>query len=298
MSNLTIGDLIENVADQFGRTDLAYGHGTDNAWDEAVALVLHLTGASDDRQELTTQVPDAVIFDVFDMAQRRIEHRTPLPYLLGSCTFMGEGFLVRPGLVVPRSPIGYLLGERLRPWAPERVNHVLDLCSGTGCLGILAAKIYTDAQVTLVDVAPLAVTVAQENIAQHGLADRVEVVQIDVKQPAALISDLTTDYDLILANPPYVDAEDMSALPLEFQAEPAHGLAAGKDGLSVMRAILAELPGLLTHAGLFVGEIGASTPALIRAYPQWPFIWPDLDLGGEGVFLLEAQGISSHTARG
>lgn len=287
----TVGSLIEAVHDRFSHADLSYGHGTDNAWDEAVSLVLHLTGAADDRAELETGVPGAIVTDVFDVAQRRMEHRIPLPYLLGKAAYMGHEFRVRQGVIVPRSPIGYLLGERIHAWVPARVASVLDLCSGSGCLGILAAGIYTDARVTLVDNDALACDVARENIVLHDVGQRVAVHQADATQWRE------GAYDLILCNPPYVDAQDMGVLPPEYRAEPAAGLAAGADGLAIMRAVLDALPDLLAPGGLFVGEVGASSPALLREYPTHEFIWPDLELGGEGVFLLEGDKLNSHTAR-
>jgi len=205
---------------------------------------------------------------------------------------MGLQFTVRPGVVVPRSPIGYLLQGGLDPWLPRSVGRVLDLCCGSGCLGILAAHTFADAQVTMVEVDATAVQVARENVEQHELGHRVRILAGDVMSPTVQ----PERFDLILCNPPYVDASDMQSLPEEYLAEPERGLAAGEQGLDVMDAILAQLPDLLASDGLFVGEIGASARHLINRYPHLPFIWPDLPLGGEGVFLLEAAALTSHTA--
>jgi ribosomal protein L3 glutamine methyltransferase len=215
-----------------------------------------------------------------------------LAYILGSCRYMGFEFKLEPGVMVPRSPIGYLLFEGLEPWLPPKVARILDLCSGSGCLGIVAAHLFEHAQVTLVELDTQAAALARQNIQLHGLGDRVKVVQADVTEPMAARG----RFDLILANPPYVDALDMGTLPAEYQAEPHSGLAAGDDGLSVIGPILQQLPDLLNEGGLFVGEVGASARALAARYPALPFIWLDLPHGGEGVFALEEASLSSHTA--
>lgn len=292
MNRYTVGSLIEAVSDQFERAGLVYGHGTDNPWDEAVALVLAQTGARDDVSEMQTDVPLSVVTDVIDLAERRVQQRIPLAYLLNRCTYMGLEFGVKRGVIVPRSPIGYLLQDGLEPWLPQHVGTVTDLCCGSGCLGIVAAHLYPDAHVTLVDVDPLACEVAQDNVTLHKLADRVTVLQAD----ATVGADVPAA-DLLLCNPPYVNAIDMQSIPREYRAEPDLGLAAGELGLDVMTPVLQRLPQLLNPGGLFVGEVGASAAAMLARHPQLPYIWPDLPMGGEGVFALEADALSSHTAR-
>lgn len=288
----TVAKLIEAVCEQFEAGGLTFGHGTDNPWDEAVALVVSVTGCADDRSSLQTQVSAEHVSRCLDLAALRVTDRQPLAYLLGTCHYMGLQFNVRPGVVVPRSPIGYLLQDGLSAWLPDRVGRVLDLCTGSGCLGILAAHIFPDAHVTLVDIDPAAIQLAEENIAQYELAQRVDIVRADVTGPLAL----PESFDLVLCNPPYVDAADMQSLPAEFAAEPVHGLAAGEQGLDVIEAVLAQLGTLLSSDGLFIGEVGASARHLIRRHPVLPLIWPDLPLGGEGVFVLEATALTSHTA--
>jgi len=288
----TVGSLIETISARFEQVPLSYGHGTDNAWDEAVALVLGISGAADDESSLGIELSAEQVSACEQAADQRIRTRQPLPYILGRCRYMGFEFEVRPGVIVPRSPIGYLLFEGLQPWLPAALNRVLDLCSGGGCLGILAAHRFPDARVTLVELDDAAVALARDNISAHGLTDRVTVLQADVT--GGLEFDNT--FDLVLANPPYVDAADMRTLPAEFQAEPELALAAGVDGLSIMAPILEALPRWLSEDGLFVGEVGASSRALLAQYPDWPFIWPELPHGGEGVFALEAARLSSHTA--
>ena len=288
----TVASLIESVSAQFEQAGLSYGHGTDNAWDEAVALVLSVTGAADEESSLSLAVPDRHVERILQAALERVQTRQPLAYILGSCRYMGFDFKVEPGVVVPRSPIGYLLFEGLEAWLPDKVEHILDLCSGSGCLGIVAAHLFEHAQVTLVELDAHAAALARQNIELHGLGDRVKVVEADVTGSLAALG----RFDLIVANPPYVDALDMGALPAEYQAEPQRGLAAGDDGLSVMSPILEQLQDLLNEDGLFVGEVGASARALSARYPTVPFIWLDLPHGGEGVFALEAASLSSHTA--
>lgn len=288
----SVGSLIELIYHQFESTSLSYGHGTDNAWDEAVALVLTLTGFADDPASLGLVVSQEQVQSCLSAAAQRTTTRQPLPYILGECRYMGWRFLVKPGVVVPRSPIGYLLQEGLQPWMPKTVLSVLDLCSGSGCLGIIAAHLFPQATVCLVEVDQHAIAVANANIELHGLQDRVSVRRADVTLPLSF----ETRFDLILTNPPYVDAADMRTLPAEFTAEPDLGLAAGDDGLSVIAPILEQASNWLSEAGLFVGEVGASARALNTRYSSWPLLWLDLPLGGEGVFLLEAAALNSHTA--
>ncbi len=285
-----LSGLIDEVHAQFADAHLVYGHGTDNAWDEAVALVLAVTGMEDDVSALGLAVPAAASHEVRRLAQLRVQERQPLPYLLGRCKLAGVDFLIEPGVVVPRSPIAFLLRDGLQPWLAAPPARVLDLCAGSGCLGILAALEFENCTVQLAELDAQAAALARRNVALHGLADRVTVVQGDLFEP------VHGPFDLIVSNPPYVDAADMSSRPPEYRAEPDLGLAAGTDGLSVARRIIAEAHRFLTPHGLLVCEVGASAAALLRQYPRLPFIWPELSEGGEGVFLLEAAALHSHTA--
>ncbi len=289
----TVGATIESVCAQFEGA-VHFGHGTDNAWDEAVALVLSVAQMPDVTASLQKTLGEDHLERIHQLAKRRVIDRVPLAYLLGECAYMGLTFEVQPGVVVPRSPIGYLLSDGLQPWLPSSVKYVLDLCSGSGCLGIVAAHQFPLAKVEMVELDPLAAQLARRNIQKHGLQGRIAVHVGDV----TVAREYADRFDLILCNPPYVDAVDMRTLPDEFKAEPSFGLAAGIDGLDVIAGVLHQLPEWLAPNGLFVGEVGASSPALMRTYPVLPFIWPELPLGGEGVFLLEGQAISSHTARG
>lgn len=283
--------MLEEISEAFSASEIVYGHGTDNAWDEATYLVLSCANLPDDESSLDVNLDTAHVAKIKEIAERRIAERVPLAYLLGTCQYLGLTFAVQPGLVIPRSPIGFLLDE-LASWQVESPKTIYDFCTGTGCIGIAAALEFPGAEVTLVDLDPLAIEVSKANVERYGLSGRVSVVQADVtsyepNQPA----------DLILFNPPYVDDLDMATLPPEFLAEPKHGLAAGKDGLDILTPVVERCGELLSENGLFVGEVGRSAPALTRKFPEAPFIWLDLPEGGEGVFLLEERAISSHTAR-
>ena len=177
-----VGELIESVYQRFEHAPLSFGHGTDNAWDEAVYLVLSVTGYADDETSLQLPVASAEYQRVQQLTARRIEERAPLAHLLGECRFMGERFLVEPGVMIPRSPIGYLLGEPLHAWLGQNITKIVDLCAGVGCLGILAAQRYPQSHVTLVELDAQAASVARRNVALHNLGDRVQVVQGDACQ--------------------------------------------------------------------------------------------------------------------
>ena len=254
-------------------------------------LVLSIANLPDDPSSLQCQLSTDDSDKIEQLMKRRVDERQPLAYLLGECRYMGLQFTLRPGVVVPRSPLGYLLQDNL-PWLPSTPRHILDLCAGSGCLGIVAALCYPQAQVTLVESSDVAVAVAQDNIRRHQLQTRVEVVQADLNEAWLWAQ----QYDLVITNPPYVNHADMAHLPAEFLAEPPDGLASGEDGLDLMHVILKNTPAHLSDRGVLLGEVGASAPALLAHYPQLPFIWPELPLGGEGVFVLEAQGL--HTAAG
>ena len=278
----TVGELIEAVYQRFDDATLSYGHGTDNPWDEAVYLVLSVTGYADDELSLGLCVTPDERERIKALAGRRVDERSPLAHLLGECQFMGQRFFVEPGVMVPRSPIGYLLGEPLSAWVAPGITRIVDLCAGVGCLGILAAQRYPMSSVTLVELDPQAAALAIKNVTLHNLDERVEVIQGDACQ---WLAGETGQWDLILTNPPYVDAADMQTLPEEYRHEPELGLAAGEDGLALVDAFLPELAARLKPNGVFLCEVGVSAPAMQRKYPDLPIHWLELSEGGEGVFL-------------
>ncbi|MEZ5597194.1 MAG: 50S ribosomal protein L3 N(5)-glutamine methyltransferase [Pseudomonadales bacterium] len=283
------GDLIQSVSEQFERAELFYGHGTDNEWDEAVALVLGVTGLPDEDASLHTLVPEAAVRKVLGLAERRVVERVPLPYLLGRWWFAGYEFLVEPGVIVPRSPIAELITHAFRPWLRRAPARVLDLCCGGGCIGIATALTFPDSEVVMTDIDPAAVALARRNIALHGLETRVRVLETD------LYDGVEGRFDMILTNPPYVDAVDLAALPPEYAHEPVLALDGGGDGLDLMRRILAGAPARLSPGGILVGEVGASAAALCRSVPALPFVWVDLEDGGDGVFVLDAEAFDTKT---
>jgi ribosomal protein L3 glutamine methyltransferase len=250
-----------------------------------------VSGEADDRERLAAPVSEGVAAAVRALAERRIRERIPLAYLLGRCQYLGLEFLIEPGIVIPRSPIGGLLLEEVEPWLVRPPTRILDVCTGSGCIGILAAHIWPEARVTLIDVNPAAVNLARRNIALHGLEDRVHVIESDLLMGL----DKGEPYDLILSNPPYVDASDMAALPEEFQHEPALGLAGGPDGNDLVRRLLSEVVAHLSSDGCFICEVGASADAL-QATVALPFVWPRLPTGGEGVFLLTGADLGLRSA--
>lgn len=280
----TVGELIEVLAGRLAAAPLVFGHGYTSAWDEAVALVLHVADLPDDAAVLDRRLDEATRRRIELLAGRRISERLPLAYLIGRAPFAGQVFLIDSGVVVPRSPLGALIAQRLSPWLRHPPQRILDLCCGSGCIGIAAALVFPGAHVDLVDVAPAALDLARRNVALHGLEARATVHASDLFDQLA-----EARWDLILSNPPYVDAVDMASLPAEHRHEPALGLAGGVDGLDLVGRIIDVLPRRLAAAGLFVGEVGASAPALLARYPRLPAVWPDLADAAEGIFLLWAE---------
>lgn len=282
----TVRDYLRFASSRFAASSLFFGHGTDNVWDEAVQLVmrsLHLP------LENNTLFLDARLTReertlIVDRINRRVNERVPLAYLLGEAWFMGMPFNVDERVLVPRSPIGELLENGLQPWLGDTsVTRVLDLCTGSGCIGIGAAMVFDEAEVDLSDISEDALAVAESNIELHGVGDRVRTVKSDV------FASVTGQYDVILSNPPYVDAQDLASMPEEYLHEPELGLAAGQDGLDIAHRILAGAADHLTENGLLIVEVGNSWVALDEAYPELPFTWLEFENGGDGVFLLRAE---------
>jgi ribosomal protein L3 glutamine methyltransferase len=284
-----VGELIGDASAELGRAGVCFGHGTDNSWDEATVLVLAVTGLADDVSNLDVPVSGAAEAEIRRLLARRIDERLPLAHLIGRWWFAGYEFLMRPGVVVPRSPIGEMIGRGFEPWIARPPGTVLDLCTGSGCIGIATALTFPDAEVHLVEIEPMAAELARENVRLHGLEDRVSVHQGDLYQ--ALPVPLT--FDLIVSNPPYVDTRDMSSLPDEYLHEPRAGLAGGEDGLDVVRQIIDGARARLSADGVLVCEVGMSAPALLAAYPTMPFLWPEFEQGGEGVFVVSALDVAS-----
>jgi len=289
---LTLRDFIRWGASRFAEADLSFSHGMASALDEAAYLVLHTLYLPVDTSEiywesrLTTRERQAVA----EILLARIETRKPAAYLTHEGWFLGLPFYVDERVLVPRSPIAEYVEKQFAPWVePSEVGHILDLCTGSGCIGIACAYAFPLAQVDLGDISAAALAVAQINIERHDVGRQVESIQSD------LFTHLQgRKYDIIVSNPPYVDADDMAALTPEFQYEPALGLASGDDGLDITRRILREALGHLTEHGILIVEVGNSRFALQAAYPEVDFHWLEFERGGDGVFLLTADQLRAY----
>lgn len=292
---INIRDFFRWAASEFIAARLFYGHGTDNPWDEAEQLVLHAIHLNPPLADewLDSRLTRAERERIVAIIRRRIEQRIPAAYITGRAWFAGMPFAVDERVLVPRSPIAELIEKQFAPWLDTEPQQILDLCTGSGCIGIACAYAFPDAEVQLSDISFEALEVAEENIQQHNLADRVFALQSDLFERLQ-----GQRFDLIVSNPPYVDAEDMAGLPQEYHAEPELGLASGLDGLDFTRRLLAEAPDHLTENGLLVVEVGNSWPALEGAYPQLPFTWVEFERGGHGVFVLRAPDLLRARAQG
>ena len=267
---MNLRELVRDAARRLRRAPLHYGHGTTNARDEAAFLVLRGLGLPFEAPA-ERPVTHREIARVRRLLERRIRERTPVAYLLNEAWLAGEPFYVNRRVIIPRSHVAGLLQGRVRPWLPRAPRRVLDLCTGSGCLAVLAAKTCPRARVDASDVSSAALEVAARNVDRHGLRARIALV------PSELFSGLRGQrYDLIVCNPPYVTAASMRSLPVEYRHEPRLALAGGRDGLDFVRRLLLQAPEHLTARGLLVCEIGAGRRALERAYPKLPFTWtPD-----------------------
>ncbi len=272
---LTLRDLLRWSISRFHAAGLVFGHGSDNAWDEAAYLLLHGLHLPPDTLDpfLDARLLERERLRCVDLIHERINTRKPAAYLTGEAWLQGERFLVDERVIVPRSPISELLAEGLAPWIddPDAVEQVLDLCTGSGCLAILAAHTFGNAAVDAVDVSADALAVAQSNIDLHGLRDRVQALRSD------LLSKVPPDrrYDLIVCNPPYVNEQSMRALPPEYKHEPRLALAGGNDGMDLVRRILADAPALMAPEGLLVLEIGHERAHFEAAFPELDPVWLD-----------------------
>jgi ribosomal protein L3 glutamine methyltransferase len=281
----TVRDLLRFTVSRFNESGLFFGHGSTSAYDEAVYLILHTLHLPLDRLDpfLDARLTTAELEQVLDVIQRRALEKIPAAYLTREAWLGDFSFYVDERVIVPRSFIAELLREQLSPWIeePDNIHSALDLCTGSGCLAILLAHAFQNAMIDATDISPEALQVAQKNVSDYNLEHKVSLIQSD------LFAGLQgRRYDLIVSNPPYVNAESMAALPEEYRHEPSSALVAGEDGLDAIRVILHDAPHHLTENGLLIVEAGHNREALERAFPQIPFTWLETSAGDEFVFLL------------
>ena len=281
----TVRDYLRFAVSRFNEAKLFFGHGSSDAYDEAAYLILHTLHLPLDRLEpfLDARLTGSERAEILNIIHRRVEHRIPAAYLTHQALLGDFSFYVDERVIVPRSFIAELLLAQLSPWIaePEAICNILDLCTGSGCLAILAAHAFPNALVDAVDLSPAALAVAERNVADYHLQDRVNLIESD------LFAKLDSKrYDLIISNPPYVDAESVKTLPQEYLHEPELALGSGHDGLDATRIILKNAAQHLTDNGVLVIEIGHNRDALEAAYPNLPFTWLDVNAGDQFVFML------------
>lgn len=288
----TIIDFIRYGASRFAAAGLTFGHSHDNAMDEATHLVLHSLHLPHD---LSPNYGQAKLVagekaTLLALIERRIGERRPVAYLTGEAWFAGLAFKVDERVLVPRSPIAELIQNGFTPWLDGRdVSRALDLCTGSGCIGIAMAAHNPDWQVDLADISDGALELARENIRIQHVGERVRAIKSDLF--AGLEGEV---YDLIVSNPPYVTEQEYAELPPEYRHEPALGLTAGPDGLDFALRILRDAPAHLSEDGLLIVEVGESERALTQLLPQVPFIWIEFNVGPMGVFALERRDLVEH----
>lgn len=288
----SVRDYLRFSVSRFNQAELFFGHGSNDAYDEAAYLILHTLHLPLDRLEpfLDARLTELECNEVLHIIQRRVEQRVPAAYLTRQA-FLGEfSFYVDERVIVPRSFIAELLREQLNPWIaePDTVRNVLDLCTGSGCLAILAAHAFPNAEVDAVDLSSAALAVAERNVNDYHLQNQVHLIESD------LFNKLTNrQYDLIISNPPYVDAASVAALPQEYLHEPELALGSGTDGLDATRHILQHAAQHLSENGILIVEIGHNREVLEAAYPHLPFTWLEVSTGDQFVFMLHKNDLLS-----
>jgi ribosomal protein L3 glutamine methyltransferase len=282
----TVGAAILRASRALKRARVHFGHGTDNARDEAAELVFFAAGLAHDlgADAYSTRLTVRKVATINALLKRRIAERLPLPYLTHRAFFAGLQLYVDERVLVPRSPIAELVLRRFQPWVDvRRVRRILDIGTGSGAIALACATAFPKSRVDAVDVSASALSVARRNTRRLGLGRRVRVLRSDHFDAVA-----GCRYDIIVSNPPYVGRAELRGLPREYRHEPRLGLAAGTDGLDSVRVILAAARRHLSRDGILVVEVGNTEDALLRAFPRLPFVWPEIAMGGGGVFLLHA----------
>jgi len=285
-------ELIERGARRLRRARVFFGHGTDNARDDAAALILHALNLPHDARASVykRRVSDAARRRAEQLLERRIDERIPAVYLTGLTWFAGLPIHVDPRVLIPRSPVAELIERQFRPWIdPARVRRILDVGTGSGCIAIACAKAFPRARVDAVDLSADALEVARINVRKHRLGRRLSLIESDHFSALGGAA-----YDIIVDNPPYVGARELRSLPAEYRHEPRMALAAGPAGLDSVEVILRRAGSHLCPRGILVVEVGNTAAAVRRAYRRLPFTWLEFERGGGGVFLLTAEQLRSH----
>lgn len=284
----TVRDLVRWGASRFREAGLQYGHGTDNALDEAYYIVLQTLQLPFDLPAtyLEAAVTPTERAAVIRLLKARVTTRRPAPYLLGTAMFAGLEFEVDERVLVPRSPIGELIGREFQPWVTAAPERILDLCAGSGCIGIASALAFPDAQVDLAELSTGALAVCRRNIARHDLGERVTAYQSNVFSGLG-----DARYDLIVANPPYVPTAEWQGLQPEYMHEPKMALEAGADGMDIVARILDEAAARLNPGGTLICEVGGYVDEFEARWPRLPVTWIDFERGGDGVFVIAREAL-------
>jgi len=283
----SIIDFLRFGFSEANANDLYYGHGTDNAWDDIVALVFGSLSLPLDLDPILLygRLTQAEKAKLGQQLHQRIQEHIPVPYLTNKAHFCDLEFYVDERVLIPRSPIAELINQQFSPWINDtKVHKILDLCTGSGCIAIACGYAFPDAEIDAVDISPAALEVAAINSSAHGMQDFLMLIESDCFDAVP-----PTHYDIIVSNPPYVGHEEMQTLPQEYTHEPTLALETSNNGLAIVEKILRTAQNYLSDHGILVVEVGNSEEALVEAYPDVPFIWLDFERGGHGVFLLTCQ---------
>lgn len=280
----TFNELLHDMELLLNKEHLFYGHGTGNAMDESMAILMYLSESNDvlDEEQLKTSISDKVQEKAKEVLYQRVTELKPLPYITNEAYFCGKKFYVDERVLIPRSPIAELINNRFEPWLnPNSINRVLEIGTGSGCIALSIAEAFSDIEVVATDISPDAIDVARLNTKAHGLEQQVEIIESD------LFENVSGVFDLIITNPPYVPDKIMLDLPKEYLHEPHMALAAGEKGLDFISRILHDAPPFLTDNGIVIIEAGVASENMEKGF-NMPFIWIDFEIGGEGVALIEA----------